>query len=79
MHKDLCTSDVYAADRSNLENLTIKMYTFWQIPMSIKLRELADLIFEVIFASTGRPVFCANHLFLWMNFCTCAVTVYMKK
>lgn len=79
MHKDLCTSDMYAADRSNLENLTIKIYTFWQIPMSIKLKELADLTFEVIFASAGRPVFCASDLLLWVNFCTCAMIVYTKK
>lgn len=49
--------------RSNLENLTIKIYTFWQIPMSIKLKELADLMSEVIFASTVRPVFHVNGLF----------------
>lgn len=31
--------------------------------MSIKLKELADLMSEVIFASTVRPVFHVNGLF----------------
>lgn len=49
------------------------------MPVSVKLKELADLLFEVIFASTGRPVFCANDLFLWMNVYTCAAAVYINK
>lgn len=62
-------------DRSNLENLTIKIYILWPV----KLKDLAHFLFEVIFASTASLVLCANDFFLWMNFCICAVTVYTKK
>lgn len=55
---------IQQTDSSNLENFTIKIYTFWQIPTSIKLKKLADLVFEVIFASAGRPTLCASDLFL---------------
>lgn len=49
------------------------------MPVLMKLKELADFLFKVIFASTGRPVSCASDLFLWVNFYTCAAGVYINK